>query len=302
MASPSKTVSGSGLAKRVGVHPSTVTRLTEDGVLIRGKNGRYDLRSNLERWEQREAGLQQGQKLTQTAKVLHAALIQQRIRKAKAEADQMEGLVIPTMDVVREVTRVCHTIKSQMLGLPSQLAPLVVGLTPPEAETMIRDHVTKALERLSEMEWNRNGEPTANPRNWRIHPHEQEQALTAVLDKVGWVQRVIVNKRTGFVVDGHLRVAAAISRSEKSVPVLYIDLSEAEEKAVLASLDPIAAMAGCDNEKLAELLQDVEAGMPGLADAISDFMGIKIPTSNKILNESTMMETENECPKCGFKW
>ena len=43
----------------------------------------------------------------------------------------------------------------------------------------------------------------ANPRNWRIHPHEQEKALETVLDKVGWVQRVIVNQRTGFVVDGH---------------------------------------------------------------------------------------------------
>jgi hypothetical protein len=47
----------------------------------------------------------------------------------------------------------------------------------------------------------------ANPRNWRIHPQSQQQALARLLDKVGWVQRVIVNQRTGHVVDGHLRVA-----------------------------------------------------------------------------------------------
>lgn len=41
----------------------------------------------------------------------------------------------------------------------------------------------------------------ANPRNWRIHPKAQQDALEGVLREVGWVQRVIVNQRTGFVVD-----------------------------------------------------------------------------------------------------
>ena len=37
----------------------------------------------------------------------------------------------------------------------------------------------------------------ANPLNWRIHPKAQQDALEQVLDKVGWVQRVLVNQRTG---------------------------------------------------------------------------------------------------------
>ena len=47
----------------------------------------------------------------------------------------------------------------------------------------------------------------ANPRNWRVHPKAQQEALAAVLDQVGWVQDVIVNQRTGHVVDGHARIA-----------------------------------------------------------------------------------------------
>lgn len=39
----------------------------------------------------------------------------------------------------------------------------------------------------------------ANPRDWRIHPKAQRDALAAVLDQVGWVQDVIVNQRTGHV-------------------------------------------------------------------------------------------------------
>ncbi len=40
-------------------------------------------------------------------------------------------------------------------------------------------------------------ELTANPRNWRKHPKAQQDALADVLDRVGWVQDVIVNQRTG---------------------------------------------------------------------------------------------------------
>jgi hypothetical protein len=83
----------------------------------------------------------------------------------------------------------------------------------------------------------------ANPRNWRIHPKAQQDALGGLLDKVGWVQDVIVNQRTGHVVDGHLRVSLSISRQEPEIPVVYVDLSPEEEALVLASLDPLAAMA-----------------------------------------------------------
>lgn len=99
----------------------------------------------------------------------------------------------------------------------------------------------------------------ANPRNWRVHPKAQQDALGGLLDTVGWVQDVIVNQRTGHVVDGHLRVSLAISRGEPSMPVVYVDLSESEEALVLASLDPLAAMAITDEEMLAELLGDVTA-------------------------------------------
>jgi hypothetical protein len=65
----------------------------------------------------------------------------------------------------------------------------------------------------------------ANPANWRIHPKQQQAALAGSLDTVGWVAQVMVKRRTGFVVDGHARVALAISRDEPTVPVVYVDLA-----------------------------------------------------------------------------
>lgn len=109
----------------------------------------------------------------------------------------------------------------------------------------------------------------ANPRNWRIHPKPQQDALAKVLDTVGWVSDVIVNQQTGHVVDGHLRVAMAISNRELSVPVVYVDLTEDEEKLVLASLDTLAHMAVTDDEMLAALLNDIKAGDEGLSDLVA---------------------------------
>lgn len=94
----------------------------------------------------------------------------------------------------------------------------------------------------------------AHPDNFRIHSHEQETALAALLDTVGWVQRVLVNRRTNHVIDGHLRISLALTRNEKTVPVTYVDLTEHEEALMLASLDPLAALAGTDQAKYDELV------------------------------------------------
>ena len=104
----------------------------------------------------------------------------------------------------------------------------------------------------------------ANPANWRIHPKAQQDALAGALDAVGWVQQVLVNRRTGFVVDGHARVALALSRGEPTVPVLCVELAPDEEALVLATLDPIGAMAGRDDEKLRALLAEVTVDDAGL--------------------------------------
>jgi hypothetical protein len=109
----------------------------------------------------------------------------------------------------------------------------------------------------------------ANPRNWRGHPPAQRDALAGLLDQVGWVQDVVVNRRTGHLVDGHLRVELARSRNETKVPVVYVDLSEEEEALVLVSLDPLAAMATADPEKLAALLGDAKANDEALRSMLT---------------------------------
>jgi DNA modification methylase len=113
----------------------------------------------------------------------------------------------------------------------------------------------------------------ANPANWRVHPKAQQDALAGALDQVGWVQQILVNQRSGFVVDGHARVALALTRGEPTVPVLYVDLDPDEEALVLATLDPIGAMAGRDDEKLRDLLAGITVDDAGLLALLGDLAG-----------------------------
>jgi ParB-like chromosome segregation protein Spo0J len=105
----------------------------------------------------------------------------------------------------------------------------------------------------------------ANPRNYRTHPKAQREAVREMLGTVGYVTQVIVNQRMGHLVDGHLRVEEALSHGQPTIPVVYVDLSQDEERLVLASLDPLAAMAGTDEAKLRELLAEVSVGSEALA-------------------------------------
>lgn len=78
------------------------------------------------------------------------------------------------------------------------------------------------------------------------------------MGEVGWVAEVLVNRTTGHVVDGHLRIELAVARQEPTVPVTYVELTEDEERLILASLIPLAAMATAEQEQLAALLAGLE--------------------------------------------
>jgi hypothetical protein len=119
----------------------------------------------------------------------------------------------------------------------------------------------------------------ANAANWRLHPETQQQALASVLDRVGWVGQVLVNRNSGRIVDGHLRVALAIERREPSVPVVYVELDAEEERLVLVSLDPIGAMAETDGDQLRALLEDIDFDSLALEAQVRSFLGHERPAT-----------------------
>ena len=131
----------------------------------------------------------------------------------------------------------------------------------------------------------------ANPRNWRIHPTRQQEAVTGILDQVGWVQRVVVNRRTGFLVDGHMRVSLALSREEPTIPVVYVDLTPEEEELILASLDPSGDMAVKDVDKLRELVDSIEIPVEG---TLRDMLDESLLDAMKSIGADEKSEADEE--------
>lgn len=122
----------------------------------------------------------------------------------------------------------------------------------------------------------------ANPKNWRTHGDQQRKTMDSALDEIGWIQRVIVNKATGNIVDGHLRVEQAVRRGE-DVPVVYVELSESEEMLALATIDPISAMAGSDQDKINAVIESIQTEDESLLELIDGLRDE--PTENKIPDE-----------------
>lgn len=111
---------------------------------------------------------------------------------------------------------------------------------------------------------------TPHALNWRTHGAQQRAVLEQVLDEIGFVQDVIVNERTGNLVDGHLRLELALERGEPSLPVVYVDLSEEEERRILLTLDPISAMAGVDTANLTALMEGMALGEDAWTKMLAD--------------------------------
>lgn len=150
----------------------------------------------------------------------------------------------------------------------------------------------------------------ANSLNWRVHPPEQRAALIEVLDKVGWVREAaIVNQTTGNMIDGHLRVDVAIERGEKRVPTQYVELSEDEERLVLATLDSITGMAEVDTETLDALLATISPDSGSAIDALlaelATTNGIAAPLFEPVPDGAQSrldQKAQVRCPECGHEF
>ena len=136
----------------------------------------------------------------------------------------------------------------------------------------------------------------ANPNNPRRHPGKQREALRGSLETLGYYDAVIMNERTGYLIDGHARVEEQLTLDETAtIPVLVVDMTEAEENQALLTHDYITQLAIYDQDTLNDLLQQTEAYDDRIADLLQD-MGamVSIPEPKSI----TEAEPE-QCPTCG---
>lgn len=100
-----------------------------------------------------------------------------------------------------------------------------------------------------------------NPKNPNQHPDSQIQLLGRIIRQTGWRQPITVSKRSGFIVKGHGRLAAALLEGVKEAPVDFQNYTnEAEEYADLVADNRIAELAETDNKLLADIFADIDTG------------------------------------------
>lgn len=117
-----------------------------------------------------------------------------------------------------------------------------------------------------------------NPKNWRTHPESQAAALRGILAEVGYVDALLARETPEglMLIDGHLRRETT---PDAEVPVLILDVDEAEADKILATFDPLGAMATADAEQLESLLADLkteDAALQSMLDDLAKDNGLKL--------------------------
>lgn len=128
----------------------------------------------------------------------------------------------------------------------------------------------KIRDRIKEFRRVPAGELQPNPSNWRLHPKAQQDALRGILAEVGYAGAVLARETPEgglMLIDGHLR---AETDPNGMIPTLILDVDEAEAAKLLATFDPLAAMAETDGAKLDALLREVDTGSEALQQMLAD--------------------------------
>lgn len=151
-----------------------------------------------------------------------------------------------------------------------------------------------------------------HPRNYNTHPAEQIRLLAKIIKHQGWRNPITVSKRSGFVVKGHGRLAAAMLLKTEKVPVDVQDYKdEASEVADMIADNRIAELAETDRDLLKGLLLDdvfdgFDIELTGFdSDLINSYLNTEQLKQNS--TESVEIDTDDfdldaTCPKCGFEF
>jgi hypothetical protein len=112
----------------------------------------------------------------------------------------------------------------------------------------------------------------AHPLNARTHGSAQREALRALLGEVGFARSTlayVADAHRGMadppltLIDGHLRREEL---ADEEVTVEVLDVDDAEARKLLLSLDPMASLAGYDDEALARLRESAHTESDALAN------------------------------------
>ena len=137
--------------------------------------------------------------------------------------------------------------------------------------------VERIRDRIKELRRVKASELVPNPKNWRRHPKEQSAAMRGLLNEIGYAGALLARELPDGklqLIDGHLRLNTT---PKATVPVLVLDVTEAEADKILLTFDPISAMAQADQAQMEVLLATVRTEDKAIAAMLCQHDGPKLP-------------------------
>ena len=148
-----------------------------------------------------------------------------------------------------------------------------------------------------------------DPRNARKHPERNLEAIKRSLATYRQRKPIVVRKDTMTVEAGNGMLQAAKALGWPVIAAVVVNDDEDYAKGFGIMDNQSALTAEWDLPNLKDLLQELDTGafdmdLTGFdTKELEDLMTTgTIPGENKPINEDAMQNTQNECPKCGFKW
>jgi len=141
------------------------------------------------------------------------------------------------------------------------------------------------------------------PWNPREISDEALERLAASLDRWGCVEPIIVNDRTGHVVGGHQRLKVLRQQNVAATQVVVMDIPAVDEKALNVALNS-PMLGGQFTPDLNAILDELDRELPDVTGklGLDGLRLLQIDSPEEFPLKDEMLETERECPKCGYRW
>ena len=143
-------VTSAPLAAHLGCSARWITQCVTEGKISAPKNGKFNLDEACREYHAKKKVEKSGN-TTERFETNRADLYAERVRKAKWEADLIEGKCLH-LNAIREVNAERHSnMKGRLLSIPSKVAPIVADISDPAAcFKAINDAIYEALAELSD--------------------------------------------------------------------------------------------------------------------------------------------------------
>jgi hypothetical protein len=129
--------------------------------------------------------------------------------------------------------------------------------------------VSEFRDRIKELRRVQAKDLVANEKNWREHDVRQQDAMLELLSEIGYADALVAYELPNGqlkLINGHMRAGLT---PEHEVPVLVLDVTEAEADKLLATFDPVSSFASTNKDKLKSLLDSLQINNHDMRNALS---------------------------------